>query len=622
MKLTIRRKLFFLVAIIITTYGLAVGFILLNFQKRLTEDARDITIAHLRENASSAGSIINGDFEIARTLATTLAGSVGFETSVREEFTGKVLEGIVKQNARYLSTWLSLELSAIDPAWTRGYGRVRYTYFQSGEPVFDTVNVTGDVEGSLYFNLKQSRQEELLEPYLLSSTSSVKDVRNDYLGTSVCVPLLQNDKFIGLAGMDITLEALDFIARIKPFPGAITFLISNDGTIVSHENRDLIGKGLNEILKNDSSSVISDLKEGKARSWISAEDDALIAFMPLKIGKGKNYWSIGTIVPMATITSDINIVLVRTGLISLAGLLILIVSVYLISAGITKPVNLVNTRLKELAQGHIRKGNVLSRTSNDEIGEMINSVNTLVVNMHEKLDFAVEIGNGKFDTQFTPAGPDDTLGIALQTMRNNLKDFRDEDEKRKWANEGLALLNDILRLNSKSNDEFYSNALRTVIEFLKANQGGLFVVVQDEYTGEKCIDLVASYAYEKKKFMTKRIAWGDNLIGQCIIEKEVTYLKNIPQDYIKITSGLGQATPTVVIIVPLKTDMEVVGALEIASFTEFQPHHIGFIEKASTAIASAISAYRTAEQTRMLLEKGRELEKAQELENVDSDRGF
>jgi len=607
MKLTIRRKLFILVGIIISTYGLAVAFILINFREQLTEDVRQITSTSLRENASSAGSIINGDFEIARTLSSTLTGTIDFERGVREKFTGSVLSGAVKQNERYLSAWLSMEISAINPEWTRPYGRIRYTYYQEGDPVFDTVNVDGDVVGSLYYNLKQSKQEELLEPYNLSSTSSVKDARNDYLGTSVCVPLLKDGKFIGLAGMDITLEALDFIVNIKPFPGATTFLISNEGAIVSHENRELIGKPVSTILKTDSASALADIKAGRARTWISSENDAMMAITPLVIGNGKNNWAIGTMVPMSTITSGINAVLLRTGLISLAGLLILIVSVYAISNGITKPVNLVNARLKELAKGHIRQGNVLTKTSNDEIGEMINSVNTLEANMRDKVNFAVAIGNGHFDTEFIPSGEDDTLGIALQAMRNNLRTFRDEDEKRKWANEGLTQLNDVLRLNYKTNEEFYFNALKTLIYFLKANQGGLFVASQDD-DGEKCIDLVASYAYEKRKFLTKRIPWGNSLIGQCIIEKEVMYMKSLPRDYIKITSGLGQATPSVLIIVPLKTDTEVVGAIEIASFAEFQQHEIQFIEKASSIIATSISAYRTAEQTRMLLEKSREME--------------
>jgi methyl-accepting chemotaxis protein len=607
MKLTIRRKLFVLVAIIITTYGLAVGFILINFKNKLTEDAKQLTIAQLNKNASSASAIINGDFKIARTMASTLTETIALETSIREDVTGKILDAAVKQDKRYLSTWLSMELSAIDPNWTRPYGRKRYTYYQSGDPVFDTVNMDGDVPGSLYFNLKQSKAEELTEPYLLSSTSEVKDARNEYLGTSVCVPLIQNGEFIGLAGTDITLEALDFIARFKPFPGSTSFLVSNEGVIVSHEDLELIGEKLTRIIAEDTSALFSQIKTGKASSWISAESGALIAFTPLKIGSSSHYWSIGTMVPMTAITSSINNILYKTMIISVIGLIILVISVYLISGKITKPINLVNQRLKELAKGHIRSGQNLKALTNDEIGEMVESVNTLVNNISEKVNFAVAIGGGKFETEFAPSGTEDTLGTALQTMRFNLKQFREEEDKRKWSNEGLAKVNDVLRMTFATTELFYFNALKTLITFLGANQGGLFLVDEDE-AGDKHIDLVAAYAYERQKFLNRRLPWGANLVGQCILEKETVYLKQVPKDYVKITSGLGEATPGVLIIVPLKTDTETVGAIELATFNEFMPHELEFIERACDIIAASIFAYRNTARTKALLEKAQAAE--------------
>ena len=605
MKLTIRRKLFILVAIIITTYGFAVGFILINFKHKLTEDAKGLTIAQLNRNASNASAIINGDFQIARTMASTLTNAVSLETSVREDITGKILTAAVNQDKRYLSTWLSMELSAIKPGWDKPFGRKRYTYYQSGAPVFDTVNLDGDVPGSLYFSLKQSQQEELTEPYLLSSTSDVKDKRNDYLGTSVCVPLIKDGAFIGLAGTDITLDALDFIAKFKPFPGSTSFLVSNEGVIVSHENADMIGKKLTAIIQEDTVTLKGDIKAGKSPSWISSQSNTLIAFSPLKIGKSSHPWSIGTIVPMDAITSSINPVLYKTAVLSVIGLVILVISVYMISGKITRPINLVNERLKELSVGNIKNGQEVKATSNDEVGEMIESVNKLSANLSEKVNFAVAIGAGKFETEFSTAGNDDTLGTALQTMRYNLKQFREEDEKRKWSNEGLAKVNDALRMTFSDTNEFYFNALKTLIMFLKANQGGLFLVEEGE-DGEKFIDLVAAYAYERKKFLNTRLPWGSNLVGQCILERETMYLKQVPKDYIKITSGLGEATPAVLIIVPLKTDTETIGAIEMATFREFEQYELDFIQRASDIIASTIATYRNTARTRTLLEKSQQ----------------
>lgn len=605
MRITIRYKLFILVAIIVVTYGLAVAFIVANFREKLTDDAKQLTMSYLNENASTARTIINSDFEIARTIANTLANTVDFETSNREALTAKVLEGTVRQNPRYLSAWLSMELSAVDPSWDRPFGRKRYTYYQSGAPVFDTINQTGDVVGSLYHSLKQSKAEELTEPYLLSSTSSVKDDRNDYLGTSVCVPLLKNGNFLGLTGMDITLEALDFIANIKPFEGASSFLVSNDGIIVSHENKEVIGKTLSQIVKSDTARILSTIKSSRPISLQSDIDgtDSFIAFTPLPIGVSSKPWSIGTIVPMSAITQSIQSIIWKTIAISIAGLLILIASVMWISNRISNPINQINDRLKELAKGHIRQLQSKDKISNDEIGEMIESVNTLEANLKSKINFAVAIGSGNFETAFQSAGDNDTLGEALMTMRTNLKKVREDDERRAWTNEGLAKINDILRVNTDKTDEFYHQILRTLITFLQGNQGAMFLVEdEDENPNDKYLKMVAAFAYDRKKYIDSRLGWGESLVGQCVLERELMYLREIPKQYIKITSGLGEATPTVLVIVPLKTDREVVGAIEIASFVEFHPHEIQFIEKASEIIASSIATYRNAARTKSLLE--------------------
>jgi methyl-accepting chemotaxis protein len=585
MRISIRTKLFVIAAIIVAIYGFAVSFMLVSFSTRLTDDAKELTKAYLNENASSAETIINGDFEIARTVASTLKNTIDLETSVREDVTGKILESTVAQSPRYLSAWLSMELSAIDPAWTKPYGRKRYTYYQAGVPIFDTVNQEGDVENSLYFQLKTSKKEELTEPYLLSSTQSVKDQRNNYLGTSICVPLVQDGKFIGLAGMDITLDALDFIAKMKPYEGASSFLVSNEGIIVSHENEKYIGKRLATLISSDTVEIFASIAKGEAVALMDDDLEVFVAFTPMSVGRSEKQWSIGTIVPMQAITSTINPILKRTILLSIGGLVLLVIGVLIVSSGITRPINRINERLKELAAGKIGFSTHV-KVSNDEIGEMADSLQKLERNLGDKVNFAVDIGNGKFDSHFETASAEDKLGLALENMRTNLKQIREEEERRLWTNEGLAKLNDALRMSAAS-ENFYHHVLKTILQFLNANQGAIFVVNEEE--GDKYIDLVAAYAYGRQKHLNNRIAWGQSLIGQCILEGEMVYLREIPKQYIKITSGLGEATPTVLLILPLKTDVQALGAIEIATFKELQPQEIEFVKKAAQIVASGMN---------------------------------
>ncbi len=187
-----------------------------------------------------------------------------------------------------------------------------------------------------------------------------------------------------------------------------------------------------------------------------------------------------------------------------------------------------------------------------------------------------------------------------------LKLAQQEEKKRQWAAEGIAMLSDILRSNLPE-QELYGSVISMIVKYMKANQGGLYVVYRDENVNAPVeIKLTACYAYGRKKYLEQTISAGQGLIGQTYLEGQLTFMTNIPQDYIKITSGLGEATPHALLIVPLKVNNTTEGILEIASFTPFEKHEIEFIDKLGEGIASFIQNNRVNMNTKVLLEQAQE----------------
>jgi PAS domain S-box-containing protein len=248
----------------------------------------------------------------------------------------------------------------------------------------------------------------------------------------------------------------------------------------------------------------------------------------------------------------------------------------------------------------------------DEIEEMTNALNSSIEGLNKKVDFANHIGKGELDHSFNLLSEEDILGKSLIEMRNSLVKAEKEDnkrikedEKRRWTNEGLAKFADILRQNNDNLENLGSEIIINLISYLDANQGGVFILIDDD-TENIHFKLLAAYAYDRQKFMEKYIELGEGLVGNCAIEKKTIFMTNIPQDYVEITSGLGGANPNSLLIVPLKIEENVLGVIEIASFKIFKDFEIEFVEKLAESIASTLSSVKINIKTAELLERSQQ----------------
>jgi CHASE3 domain sensor protein/putative methionine-R-sulfoxide reductase with GAF domain len=199
----------------------------------------------------------------------------------------------------------------------------------------------------------------------------------------------------------------------------------------------------------------------------------------------------------------------------------------------------------------------------------------------------------------------ENLTADLLKMRDQMKQVKENDEKRIWSTEGIAKFSEVARNNQSNIEKLSNEVIRFLTKHLKAQQGSLFLW-EDEEGEEPGLVLAACYAFDKKKYIQKRIPAGTGLIGQAYLEGSTVVLTDLPKGYISITSGLGDATPTCLIIVPMKNNDRVEAVLELASFSKFEAHEVEFLEKAGEVIASSIHATKTNERTSKLLRETQE----------------
>lgn len=291
---------------------------------------------------------------------------------------------------------------------------------------------------------------------------------------------------------------------------------------------------------------------------------------------------------------------------------IFIIAVYSRLSGrmVKRLVNLRNYLVK-LGDGQLPKQ--LKKQSNDEIGEMVDSLNNLTDNLRNTREFAIEVGKGNFSTEINVFGNKGDLGGSLIQMKSQLEEVarnqeiqKQQEKQRTWIAEGTALFARLLRSNHNNPDEMAYTIVFNLVKYLELNQGGLFLL--EKVGGDEAgFRLAGCYAYQRKKFINLTIPEGDGLVGACAMEKQTIYLTELPQSYITITSGLGQATPDCLFLIPLLHEEKVFGVIELAGFGQIPDYKREFATKIAESVAAQLSVMKTNIQTAELLRQSEEM---------------
>ena len=190
----------------------------------------------------------------------------------------------------------------------------------------------------------------------------------------------------------------------------------------------------------------------------------------------------------------------------------------------------------------------------------------------------------------------------MQKQKEEIMRRAEIDRIQNWMNKGWAFFSDILSKEKNDIVKLSGIIIKELIKFLEAGQGAI-CLINDKDSENITLDLVASYALDTERYKKKSFMLREGLTGACYTEQKTILVTNVPDDYMKIHSGLGIAKPNAILLVPLKLEKIIFGIIEIASFKEFTPHKIEFVEKLAQNITSALYVVKMNSETSTLLEQ-------------------
>ncbi len=285
-------------------------------------------------------------------------------------------------------------------------------------------------------------------------------------------------------------------------------------------------------------------------------------------------------------------------LISIA-LIFLVVSILiyrlLIKKTIIIPLNIFSSTADSISMGDFPK--IEKFQTDDEIGKLSVSLKKMVNFLIYIKDQANEIAKGNYNVDISPRSENDILGKALYSMKENLITTKEKSDNQDWIKSGLAELNNLLR-GEQEILTLAQNIIKFLCHYLNAQIGAIYMVQENN-----TLHMVGSYAYTKRKDISNEFKFGEGLVGQSALEKSSILISDVPPDYIKIQSGLGEKNPSYIIVVPFVYENEVKGVIEIGSLYEFTNLKIEYLKQITENIAIGLNTAESRIKTKKLLEE-------------------
>jgi hypothetical protein len=243
------------------------------------------------------------------------------------------------------------------------------------------------------------------------------------------------------------------------------------------------------------------------------------------------------------------------------------------------------------------------RSLTDNVNAMANS---LTLQVRAIADVATSVTRGDLSRQIAveAQGELDELKNNLNQMIVNLKSTTEKNSEQDWLKTNLAKFSRMMQ-GQKDLESVSKLIMSELTPLVSAHHGAFYIMDEDNNT--PFLKLIASYAYKERKHIGNRFYLGEGLVGQAALEKKPILLTSVPDDYIRITSGLGEAPPRNILVLPVLFEGEVKAVIELASFLPFSQIHQLFLDQLAETVGVVINMIAANMRTAELLEQSQSL---------------
>jgi HAMP domain-containing protein/signal transduction histidine kinase/DNA-binding response OmpR family regulator len=249
--------------------------------------------------------------------------------------------------------------------------------------------------------------------------------------------------------------------------------------------------------------------------------------------------------------------------------------------------------------------------------DLTNNVNELASNLTRQVRAIGEVATAVTKGDLTQSITVDARGeVALlkdnvNQMIGTLAETTRVNQEQDWLKTNLARFTRMLQ-GQRDLLTVADQVLSELAAVINVQHGSFFMSEAGE-DQELMLQLFASYAYKERKSVSNQFKLGEGLVGQSARERKRILVSDVPADYVRINSSLGEATPLNIVVVPIAFEEEIKGVLELASFQRFTPIQLAFLEQLVESLGIVVATIKATMRTDDLLRQSQSM--AEELQS-------